>query len=98
MNKDKLIEMLINDDLSDWRNNADKHDYFRVILYEGFVGYKNQTGEELLTEVAERGLLELKSNHPECSMCSDIDNYICFSCEIDQISELRKELYANNES
>lgn len=98
MNKEKLIEMLINDDIGDWRSDAERNSYFQFILFEGFKGYKNQTGEELLIEVVERGLLELKSNHPECPMCSDIDNYVCFSCEIDQISELRRELNANNEN
>jgi hypothetical protein len=98
MTKDKLIEMLIDDDLDDWRDEAVKNSYFAVLLHNGFVGYRNQTGEELLTEVVERGLLELKSNYPECLMCSDTDNYVCYLCEIAQISELRKELYANNES
>jgi hypothetical protein len=97
MNKEKLIEMLIDDDIGDWRSDAERNSYFQFILYNGIEGYKNQTGQELLIEVVERGLLILKSNYPECSCCG-IDNYVCFMCEIDQISEARKELNANNDN
>jgi hypothetical protein len=79
-NKDEMIKALIKDDLNDWFNPKEKDVYFAQLLNDGFVGYRNQTIRELVDECVERGLIELKSNYPECKMCG-IDNYVCLECE-----------------
>jgi len=50
LNKDQLIEKLIEDDIKvDF-----VEEFFDQILRDGFVGYKNQTFEELKTEWLQR--------------------------------------------
>jgi len=83
MLKDQMIKALIKDDLNDWFNPYEKDVYFAQLLHDGFVGYRNQTEQELRDECIERGLIELKSNYPECKMCG-IDNYVCIECEREQ--------------
>lgn len=51
--KDKMIEALITDDI-DTIINQNTSDYLSTILFEGFVGYKNQTSKELKQECIER--------------------------------------------
>jgi len=80
MHIDQMIDVLIEDDLSDWFNPKEKDVYFAQLLHDGFVGYRNQSEQELRDECIERGLIELKSNYPECKMCG-IDNYVCLECE-----------------
>jgi uncharacterized protein YbcI len=50
MNKDKLIEKLIKDDIK----TDFSQEFYDQILRDGFVGYKNQTLEELKTEWLQR--------------------------------------------
>ena len=80
MTKDEMIEALITDDLNDWFNPKEKDAYFAMHLRDGFIGYLNQSEQELRDECIERGLIELKSNYPECKMCG-IENYVCLECE-----------------
>jgi len=50
LNKDQLIEKLIKDDIKTDFNG----EFLDLILRDGFVGYKNQTFEELKTEWFQR--------------------------------------------
>lgn len=53
MNREKMIEALIDNDLHDgW------YEYMWMLLLDGFVGYKNQTDYELKQEMIARGLIE----------------------------------------
>ncbi len=54
MTRFELIENLISDDIYDWNDTASMSDYLGTMLREGFVGYANQTTEELQTEWNER--------------------------------------------
>jgi hypothetical protein len=58
MNREEMIEWLIDNDLNDWDawngKETGRHDYFAFLLKVGFVGYANQTDEELLAEINER--------------------------------------------
>lgn len=55
MTREQMIEWLIDNDLNDWNGNeAGKTEYLALILRAGFVGYSNQTDEELADEIAER--------------------------------------------
>ena len=79
MHKEEMIEALITDDLNDWFNPKVNR-RLKMHLRDGFIGYLNQSEQELRDECIERGLIELKSNYPECKMCG-IDNYVCLECE-----------------
>ena len=55
MNREQMIEWLIDNDLNDWNGNeAGKSEYLAFILRDGFVGYANQTDDELRQEIEER--------------------------------------------
>ena len=55
MNREQMIDWLIDNDLNDWNGNeAGKSEYLAFILHEGFVGYRNQTDDELRAEILER--------------------------------------------
>ena len=55
MDKEEMIEWLIDDDLNNWDSNeTGRAEYFEFILRTGFVGYNNQTDEELANEIMER--------------------------------------------
>ena len=58
MNREKMIEALIDNDLNDWNSKISMDEYFAFAMREGFVGYKNQTDHELKQEMIERGLIE----------------------------------------
>jgi hypothetical protein len=49
LNKNQMIEALINDDLHDVAPNT-----IHRLLREGFIGYQNQTEEELKAELTKR--------------------------------------------
>jgi hypothetical protein len=80
MTKEEMIDALIKDDMTDWFYPNQKDAYFAQLLRDGFDGYINQSEQELRGECIERGIIELKSNYPECKMCG-IDNYVCIECE-----------------
>jgi hypothetical protein len=55
MNREEMIDWLIDNDLNGWDGNeAGKSEYLAYILYEGFVGYSNQTDNDLRAEILER--------------------------------------------
>jgi hypothetical protein len=54
MERSKLIQRLISDDIYDWGSTDSRDDYLGTILCDGFVGYNNQTTEELQAEWNER--------------------------------------------
>lgn len=54
MTRVEMIEWLINDDLNDWNHVDAVSEYLASILREGFVGYANQTDDELRQEIEER--------------------------------------------
>ena len=54
MERSKLIQRLISDDIYGWDGADSRDDYLWTILSEGFVGYNNQTTEELQAEWNER--------------------------------------------
>ena len=54
MNREKMIEALIDNDLHD----GNRDEYIWMLLLDGFVGYKNQTDYELKQEMINRGLIE----------------------------------------
>jgi hypothetical protein len=58
MNRPQMIDALINDDLHDWNDRESMNEYLTFILREGFVGYANQTDDELAQELRERCLLD----------------------------------------
>jgi hypothetical protein len=58
MNKDQMIEALIEDDLNDWFDPNEKDVYFAHLLHDGFVGYRNQSEQELRDECIEREIIE----------------------------------------
>jgi len=54
MKRVEMIEWLINDDLNDWHHIDKVDEYLASILREGFVGYANQTDEQLRQEIVWR--------------------------------------------
>ena len=87
MTKDEMIETLITSDLSDWFSYEEKDAYFAMHLRDGFIGYINQSEQELKEECLARDLIELKSNYPDCKMCG-IENYVCFVCKQSQLEKI----------
>lgn len=59
--KQALIEMLIDDDINGFFDRDDQADYLSYILRTGFVGYQDQTYEELKDECFDRGFFEEES-------------------------------------
>lgn len=61
--REKLIDLLIDDDLNEWHDREDKDEYFAMLLRVGFVGYRNQKDQDLIDECIERELnFEEKQN------------------------------------
>ena len=58
MNRNEMIDLLIDSDLNDWNTKESEQDYFAMILRRGFVGYENQTDYELKEECLERGIID----------------------------------------
>jgi len=55
MDREQMIEWLIDNDLHDWGSNeVGKSEYLAFILREGFVGYANQTDDELRQDIEAR--------------------------------------------
>jgi hypothetical protein len=54
MERSKLIQRLVSDDIYGWGSTDSRDDYLGTILCDGFVGYNNQTTEELQAEWNER--------------------------------------------
>lgn len=57
LNREQIINILIDDDLNDCKNGWD--DFIFHVFMNGFVGYKNQTDDELFEEYTERRNCEL---------------------------------------
>lgn len=58
MERSKLIQRLISDDIYGWNDTDGRDEFLATILAEGFVGYDNQTTEELQAEWKERVALD----------------------------------------
>jgi hypothetical protein len=58
----EMIDLLIDDDLNSWYDRDDKDDYFAFIMRTGFVGYENQTDQEIIDEMFNRGFFD--ETHP----------------------------------
>lgn len=58
MNRNEMIDLLIDSDINDWNAREDQEDYFAMILRRGFVGYENQSDYELKEECLERGIID----------------------------------------
>ncbi len=56
MEKDKLINKLLVNDWLNIQNSNESKQWFFDVLRDGFIGYRNQTLEELKAELNERGL------------------------------------------
>lgn len=59
ISKEKMIEWLIDSDLNDWNDPRDQTEFLSSILTDGFVGYANQTYEELKEECQERDMWDI---------------------------------------
>lgn len=57
MNRNEMIDLLIDSDLNDWFAAEDKEDYFAMLLRKGFVGYDNQTDTEIRVECIAREII-----------------------------------------
>lgn len=57
--KEKMIEWLIDSDLNDWYDRAEQFAYLSMYLRSGFVGYENQSYEELKEECENRDMWEI---------------------------------------
>lgn len=58
MNRNEMIDLLIDSDLNDWFASEDKEDYFANVMRKGFIGYENQTDYELKEECLQRGIID----------------------------------------
>ena len=54
--REKLIELLVDDDVNGFYDRDDQADYFSYLLRVGFVGYNNQTDQQLIDECIDREL------------------------------------------
>jgi len=54
MERSKLIQRLISDDIYGWSDTDSRDEYLATILAEGFLGYNKQFTEELQAEWNER--------------------------------------------
>jgi len=54
MDREEMIDWLIDNDLNGWNNEASMSEYLSMILYEGFKGYNNYTDNALRAEILER--------------------------------------------
>lgn len=57
--KEKMIEWLIDSDLNDWYDKAEQFAYLSMYLRNGFVGYENQSYEELKEECENRDMWDI---------------------------------------
>jgi hypothetical protein len=58
MERSKLIQRLISDDIYGWKDTDSRDEYLATILAEGFLGYNKQFTEELQAEWDERVALD----------------------------------------
>ena len=54
--REKLIELLVDDDINGFYDREDQCDYFSYMMRIGFVGYNNQTDQQLIDECIDREL------------------------------------------
>ena len=57
--KEKMIEWLIDSDLNDWYDKDEQFAYLSMYLRNGFVGYENQSYEELKEECENRDMWDI---------------------------------------
>ena len=55
--REKLIDLLVDDDINNWYDRDDQAEYFSMWLRIGFVGYNNQTDQQLIDECIDRELI-----------------------------------------
>jgi len=56
--REKLIELLVDDDINGFYDRNDQADYISHLMRHGFVGYNNQTDQEILDECISRNFFE----------------------------------------
>ena len=54
--REKLIELLVDDDINGFYDREDQADYLSYLMRVGFVGYNNQTDQQLIDECIDREL------------------------------------------
>jgi hypothetical protein len=54
MNRNEMIDMLVEDDLHSWYDRDDKDSYFAHIMRKGFIGYESWHDQELIDECIAR--------------------------------------------
>ena len=57
--REKMIEWLVDSDINDWYDRADQADYLSCLLRTGFIGYEQQSYEELEQECRERDMWDI---------------------------------------
>lgn len=60
--REKLIDLLIDDDINGFYDRDDQAAYLSYILRSGFAGYENQTYEQLIDECIDRQFFEEEEN------------------------------------
>ena len=71
MTRDEMIDWLIDNDLNIFSSTKDFECYFASILRTGFIGYENQTNDELRQEILERNEDAFDDETPEESKILD---------------------------
>ena len=66
--REKLIELLVDDDINGFYDRDDQADYISYLMRHGFVGYNNQTDAVLREEYTGRRDSEL------CTYGTDAEN------------------------
>jgi hypothetical protein len=60
--REKLIELLVDDDINGFYDRDDQADYISYLMIHGFVGYNNQTDQEIIDECIDRNFFEEEEN------------------------------------
>lgn len=60
--REKLIELLVDDDINGFYDRDDQADYISYLMRHGFVGYNNQTDQEIIDECIDRNFFEEEEN------------------------------------
>ena len=60
--REKLIELIVDDDINGFYDRDDQADYISYLMRHGFVGYNNQTDQEIIDECIDRNFFEEEEN------------------------------------
>lgn len=56
--RNELIELLVDDDINGFNDRDDQADYISYLMRNGFVGYNNQTDQEIIDECISRNFFD----------------------------------------